>query len=257
MTLLNNHEVMFHVYGVCFVVLLLPLLFFYDRDENDPTGIHLDDMIHSVDFKIMVYASIAAAFPITADLIINFIATVKCHRTKQVIPRVAICATLLGTSFLHMYFTLYLGSVYATWVILNIRTVMCSTVLLYQCFIRFGHVVTPAYSYLTLFGWNVGSIIRCHGGNLSITLQIGKYTIVVAIILSAWGLAVHAQMYLAGNLKDWYSKWHRTCFELLFITYVSTGVLTALLTDRDMMYRISPEEMLIYSYNTMVFLIMI
>jgi signal transduction histidine kinase/CheY-like chemotaxis protein len=256
MTLLNNHEVMFHFYGVCFVVLLLPLLFFYDRDENDPNGIYLDDMIHSVDFKIMVYASIAAAFPITADLIINFIATVKYHRTKQVIPRVAICATLLGTSFLHMYFTLYLGSVYATWVILNIRTVMCSTVLLYQCFIRFGHVVTPAYSYLTLFSWNVGSIIRCYGGNLSITLQIGKYTVVVAIILSAWGLAVHAQMYLAGNLKDWYSKWHRTCFELLFIAYVSTGVLTALLTDRDMMYDTSPATILIHSFNTVAFLVM-
>jgi signal transduction histidine kinase/CheY-like chemotaxis protein len=209
-------------------------------------------MIHSVDFKIMVYASIAAVFPITADLIFSSFTTVN-----QVIPRVAICATLLGTSFLHMYFTLYLGSVYATWVILNIRTVMGSTVLLYQCYIRFGHVVTPAYAYLVLGGWNVGSIIRCYGGNHPITQVIGKFMIIGSLILSAWGLVVHIRMYLAGNLKDWYSKWHRTCFELLYIIFVTTGVLVALLTDRDMVYSISPEEILVYSYNTLVFLIMI
>ena len=179
---LNNHEVMFHACGMASVLALLPLLFFYDRDENDPTGIHLDDMIHSVDFKIMVYASIAAAFPITADLIFSSFTTVN-----QVILRVAICATLLGTSFLHMYFTLYLGSVYATWVILNIRTVMCSTVLLYQCYIRFGHVLTPAYSYLILAGWNIGSIIRCYGGNLSITQVIGKIMIIGSLILQHGG----------------------------------------------------------------------
>ena len=252
-----DHEVMFHACGLASMLALLPLLFFFHRDEHNAETEPLEDMIHSVDFKVMVYVSLAAAFPLTADLIIDLCTIKNFIKRKQMIPRVAICGTLLGTAFLHLYFTLHLGSVFATWVIMNTRAVMSCAVLLYQCHIRCGHVVTPAYTYFLLFCWNVGSIVKCYGGNLSITLLLGQYMRFAAIMLALWGLIEHMRMYFNGKLKSWYSKWQRTFFELLFIVTISIGVLaTTLYSDQNMMYNVSPTTMLIISYDAVMFLVL-
>jgi signal transduction histidine kinase len=252
----TNHEIAFHVIGVVCVILLLPLLFLHDRDKDETDGSPLEDMVQSVDFKVMVYASIAAAFPLTVDLMVDFFTTENTKTTKQLIPRVTICGTLLGTALLHLYFTIYLGSVYATWVILHIRSVTSCAVLLHQCHIRCGHVVTPAFSYLILFSWNIGTMIKSYGGNLHTTLILGRCMRFVAIALSTWGFIDHVRMYYKGKLKDWYSKWHRTFFELLLAVVISVGILCNLLWQQNQMYLISPVAILVLSYDEIVFLVM-
>jgi signal transduction histidine kinase len=235
---------------------LFPLLFFFHRDEHNTEADHLDDMIHSVDFKVMVYVSLAAAFPLTADLIIDFCTTKEFCNMKQVIPRVSICGTLLSTALLHLYFTLYLGSVYASWVIMNMRLVMSASVLLHQCQIRCGHVMTPAYSYFTLFCWNFGTIVKCYGGNLAVTLLVGKYMRYASIFLTLVVLIDHVRQFLKGDLDAWYSRWHQICFEVLLLFVVGIGVLTTVAWPRNQIYDVSPMRYMVLSYDAIIFLVM-
>jgi signal transduction histidine kinase/CheY-like chemotaxis protein len=250
-----NHEILFHVCGVMSMMLLVPLLFFIDRDENRTNGSPLEAMVRSMDFKIMVYVSIAVAFPLTLDLVIDFFTTKHFNNFKQMIPRVAICGTLLGTAFLQLYFTVFLGSVYASWVTLNMRSMMSSAVLLHQCHIRFGHKTLPGYAYLILFCWNFGTLIKCYGGNWHITLITGRSFRFAAIVLSSWRLIYHARMYYKGKLNDWYSKWHRTFFELLLALVVTIGIVCHILWQEDRIYDVSPISLLILSYDEMLLLV--
>jgi signal transduction histidine kinase len=86
--------------------------------------------------------------------------------------------------------------------------------------------------------------------------MVGQYMRYAALILAMWGIIDHVRMHYRGKLKDWRSKWHRTCFELLLLLVVSIGTLSTVFGQQDELYDLSPMTMLILSYDTILFLVM-
>jgi signal transduction histidine kinase/CheY-like chemotaxis protein len=246
-----EHGRLFHACGLLSMFAMFPLLFHNDRSDDfeDST---LETVIDKDVFKIFVSSSFAAAIPLTLDLIIDIFT----KRSKQLLPRAVICGTILFTSCLHVYFSLWQQRAYAAWVIYDMQIVMLGAITLHQVQIRNKHVITThAYAYFALFCWNVGTIIKAYGGDSTTTSLIGRFMRYASIFLTFCGMCKHLYMVAKGQLNDWYNKWQQIAFESLIVVVLTISIGSSnLLQERDD-FDVSGTSFIIISFDMLAYLV--
>jgi signal transduction histidine kinase/CheY-like chemotaxis protein len=241
--------------GVLSVFALVPLLFYNSHNHDFEDSTLENALLHNDVFKVFVFSSIAAAIPLILDLIIDV--CTKERFMKQLVPRAFICATLLFTSFLHIYFPLFKKHAYAAWVVYDMQLVMCGSITIHQVQLRNTHIVTsPVFAHIALLCWNGGTLLKAYGGDSTTSTLVGQQVRNVAIFFLFFCTCKHAYMIIKGQLVDWYSTWQQTAFEILIVVAWSVTLAASLIWRDFDDFDVSGTSFLVLSINVVAYLVL-
>jgi signal transduction histidine kinase/CheY-like chemotaxis protein len=251
-----NHEYIFYLCGVLSVLSLFPLLFLNNFSDDNSSFNSIRMIIGSDHFKYFVSASLAVAVPLSLDLIVDFIT--KRGVIKHLLPRAAICMTLLITSCLHIYYSIFQEKVLATIVILSMRAIMCWSIGSYHILIHKNHMTNKPFcscAYLAMFCWNVGTVIKLYGAHTSKAILMSRLVQLVALLFAIGIICKHIYMVIKGQTDGWYLEWQRAALEGTVIVALTVAVFSALYFRNDMVRGVSATSLVILSYTSVSFLV--
>ena len=197
-------ECIFYGTGMVSVIAIIPLLHSGEL-HDDIAETTMYNRMTSDSFEVTVYASLAVAVPLLLDLGNDI--TLRKMQVKQLISRAWLCFTLVFPACLHVYYSLSKKIVYATWVIMNIRGVLLSSVIGELLKYRSRHIIPAKYFYMTHILFSIGTVFKTH-----IIKSAAVHVIGLIIRIVAWTMYVSIisrHLYIAvtrANAQDWFEK---------------------------------------------------
>ena len=135
-------------------------------------------------------ATLGYAIPLALEVISNtFEKSLKFSKTyNPLLVRAMICFTLLVTSMMNVYYSIWYPNAMATWIILNIRVVLFVPIVIRQLMKRYAHALSVVVWYFIAVTWIVLSIVKCYHvdtaslsprGIIFLCFQIAAFTALV------------------------------------------------------------------------------
>ena len=208
-------ECIFYGTGMVSVIAIIPLLHSGEL-HDDIAETTMYNRMTSDSFEVAVYASLAVAVPLLLDLANDI--TLRKMQVKQLISRAWLCFALVFPSCLHVYYSLSKKIVYATWVIVNIRGVLMSSVVGELLKYRSRHIIPAKYFYMTHVLFSIGTVLKSY-----IIYSTALHVIGLIIRLVAWAMyisIISRHLYIAvirANAQDWFEKRQQLAVHILTV----------------------------------------
>lgn len=212
---------------LCFMglALLRPLScghYYYSYEEN---VVECDSCTETDSFNIVIYSSVAVAIPLILDVSSDMFTPRRL--LNQLFARAIICLALVFPACLHIHFSLNQHKVFATWVIINMRSTINASLMLHQLQYRSRSVIPSKFYYIVLIMFQIGSVLRAYIYSSMVVHIVGRFL----RILSLFGFycltlkRMYLVMYKGDLAQEWYVRWQLLAFEfLVLVTAVATAI---------------------------------
>jgi signal transduction histidine kinase/CheY-like chemotaxis protein len=244
-----NHELIYYVFGVFFVLMISPLLFLnVQHSATHESKVALQSDL----FKGFICSTLVVGVLFTIELTIDALSNRV--SLKHIAVRAVICSTLVISSCLHIYFSLGQCDVVASWTIMHMRSIICGVLAVHVILFRHQqHKQYTLFSYATILFWCSGTVLISYHFYSPNMKYIGTGLRIVGVLITFIRAIRHVSIMLEGKLaEDWYNQWQQAAFEILltFTLFMGSFIVIFYRPDHDTI----GTPMILLSINSVVFL---